>query len=91
MLKVNDDELPFVTSNVVLMQANSSDFAGMESIKEKGFFRLRFSRFFAKISGQKAFRIMKKGKLDLIALLQKTLKRHLIATYLKQLKRLRLL
>ena len=61
LLRVKDEELPFVTSNIVLMQANSGDFSGMDSVKEKAFFRdCDFVDFLQKIAGQKAFRIMSK-------------------------------
>lgn len=61
LLKVKDEELPFVTSNILLMQANSSDFQGISSIKEKAFFRdCVFEDFLQKLCGQKSLRIMKK-------------------------------
>tara|TARA_Y100001970_G_scaffold35830_1_gene44268 strand:- start:110 stop:2227 length:2118 start_codon:yes stop_codon:yes gene_type:complete len=61
LLKVKDEELPFVTSNILLMQANSTDFVGIDSVKEKAFFRdCDFEDFLQKLTGQKALRIMKK-------------------------------
>lgn len=63
LLKVKNEELPFVTSNIVLMQANSKDFHGMSSIKEKAFFRdCTFEDFLQKLSGQKSLKIMRKNQ-----------------------------
>ncbi len=63
LLDVEVKDLPFVTSNIIMMQCNSSSFSEMPTIKEKALFRdCDFADFLQKLTGQKGLQIMKKNQ-----------------------------